>query len=209
MDHTELWKRIPGANIDQEALLSPGNVKIHYKDRDIEYISAIHSDREVHIEIQYRDGNQICWDTTNINVTFSMMWGIPLSLDCRHIFVPHSKGGVRCLCVEDGSIKWKTKSKAHFKHIMVNPTGSICCASGEHNIVVLDNTTGEELLNKRISMDNQFTVLGKDKILVEATSTKWYVLNSETLETIEIIRKKDSNSLRGQEMWKRIFQDWE
>ena len=92
---------------------------------------------------------------------------------------------------------------------MVNPTGSICCASGEHNIVVLDNTTGEELLNKRISMDNQFTVLGKDKILVEATSTKWYVLNSETLETIEIIRKKDSNSLRGQEMWKRIFQDWE
>lgn len=208
MEHTDLWKRIPGANIDEEALLSPGNVKIRYRDRAIRYISATHLDEEVTIEVQYSSGKKLFWSTTNIDVTFSMLWGIPLSFDCMYIFAPQVNGGVRCLSVKDGSIKWKTKSKAHFKQIMVNTTGSICCASGEHEIVVLDSTTGVERGKKRISVNNQFTVLGKDKILVEATSTKWYVLNSETLETIEIINKKDLNSHKGQEIWKRIFKDW-
>lgn len=208
MEHTDLWKRIPGANIDEDALLSPGNVKIRYRDREIRYISATHLDEEVTIEVQYSSGKKLFWSTTNIDVTFSMLWGIPLSFDCMYIFAPQVNGGVQCLSVKDGSIKWKTKSKAYFKQIMVNTTGSICCASGAHDIVVLDSTTGVEKAKKRISENNQFTVLGKDKILVEATSTKWYVLNSETLDTIEIINKKDLNSHKGQKIWKRIFKDW-
>ena len=208
MEHTGLWKRIPGANIDEEALLSQGNVKIRYRDREIQYISATNIGQEVNIEVQYSSGKRIFWSTTCVDVAFSMLWGIPLSFDCMYIFAPQVNGGVRCLSVEDGSIKWKTKSKAHFKQIMVNTTGSICCASGEHDIVVLDSTTGFEMANKRIGVNNHFTVLGKDRLLVEATSTKWYMLNSETLEIIEIINKKDLNSHKGQEMWKRIFQNW-
>ena len=209
MEHTDLWKRIAGANIDEEALLSPGNVKIRYRDRAIRYISATNLDQEVNIEVQYSNGKRLFWNTTSVDVTFSMLWGIPLSFDCMYIFAPQANGGVWCLSVEDGSIKWKTKSKSHFKQIMVNTTDSICCASGEHDIVVLDSTTGVEGVKKRIGMNNHFTVLGKDRLLVEATSTKWYVLNSETLETLEIINKKDLNSQKGQEIWKRIFQDWE
>lgn len=208
MEQADSWKRIPGANIDEEVLLSPGNVKIRYKGRAIQYISATNSDQKVNIEVQYSSGKRIFWSTSNVDITSCMLWGIPLSFDCMYLFAPQINGGVWCLSVEDGSIQWKSKSKAHVKQIMVNTTGSICCASGEHNIVVLDNTTGTELVSKRIGMNNHFTVLGKARLLVEATSTKWYVLHSETLEIIEMISKKDLNSPKGQEMWKRIFQDW-
>lgn len=209
MEHTNSWKRIPGTNMDEEALLSPGKVIIRYRDREIQYISATHSDRKVDIDVQYRCGKRLSWSTANVDVTFSMLWGIPLSFDCKYIFAPQVNGGVQCLSVEDGSIKWKSKSRAQFKQILVNTSGSICCASGEHNIIVLDSATGVERTSKRISANNHFTVLGKEKILVEATSTKWYVLNSETLDIVETISKKDLNSRYGQEIWKRIYKEWE
>jgi len=208
MEHTDSWKRIPGANIDEEALLKPGNVKIRYRDRAIQYITAKQTDQNVDIEVQFCNGKSLFWSTANVDVTFSMLWGIPLSFDCKYIFAPQVNGGVWCLSVENGSVKWKSKSRANFKQIMVNTTGSICCASGEHNIVVLDIATGVEKAKRRISVNNHFTVLGKHKLLVEATSAKWYVLDSETLDIIEIISKKDLNSYRGQEIWKRIFEDW-
>lgn len=208
MEHAGLWKRIPGANIDEEVQHSPGNVVIHYRDREIQYISATQSDQRVNIEVRYRCGKRLSWCTNNVDVTFSMLWGIPLSFDCRYIFVPQVNGGVWCLSVEDGSVKWKTKSKAHFKQIMVNPAGSICCASGTNNIVVLDISTGAETTSKRIARNNQFKVLGKDRILVDATAANWIVMNSETLKTIEVLNKKDLNAQKGQEIWKRIFRDW-
>ena len=209
MEHREAWKRIPGANIDEEALLDSGSVKIRYKDRAIRCISALDGGEKVNIEVQYSNGNRLFWSTTNINVTFSMLWGIPLSYDCMHIFAPQVNGGVCCISVEDGSIMWKTKSRAHFKQIMVNKTGSICCASGEHDIVVLNSVTGAEIVKKRISVNNHFTVLGNSSVLVEATSTTWNILNSETLETIEILKKNELNSSNGREIWKRVFREWE
>lgn len=208
MEHTNDWKRLSCANIDESALLSPGKAIIRYKDREIRYISATHSDQKVVIEVQYRNGKRVSWNTTQVVVVHCMMWGIPLSFDCKYIFVPLRNGGVRCLSVEDGSIVWKSKSRAHFKQIMVNTTGSICCASGENHIVVLDGTTGAEKTSKRISTNNNFSVIGKERILIEATSTKWYILHSETLNIIEEISKKDLNSLNGREIWKRVYKEW-
>lgn len=208
IEHTDLWKRIPGANIDEEVLLSPGKVKIRYQGREIYCISAENSEESVNVEVQYCTGERISWRTTRIDITSSMLWGIPLSFDCMHLFAPQVGGGVCCLLVKDGSICWKTKSRAHFKQIMVNPVASLCCACGEHDIVVLDIETGAEISKKRISLNNHFTVLGTNRILVEATSTKWCVLNSESLETIEVISKKDLNTHQGQEIWRRIFKDW-
>lgn len=216
--------------MDEKRLLAPRKAKISYGNREIRYITAtapyqelkmeveyrngirhvkvITPDLPVKIEVEYRNGTCLCWDTRHINVAFCMMWGIPLSLDCRYIFAPQEHGGLWCLSVEDGSVQWKTKSRAQFKHILVNAAGSICCAVSEHDIVVLDSMTGTEQVRKKVSWINDFKVLGKDKILVEANARQWYILNSETLEILEIIHKKELNPENEQAIWKRVFQEW-
>ena len=212
MENRESWKRIPGGNIDSEALIKPRYVKIRYRGRAIQSITVLHEGEEEavesKVEIQYSNGKQISWYTTKVNVVYGMLWGIPLSFDCRYIYAPQSNGGVCCLSVEDGSVKWKSKSKATFMQILVNPNGSICCASGPHDVVILDGDTGIEKNKRYITKCNQFQVLGKDRILVEATSQKYYVFNSETLETIEVITKKELNTQNGREIWKRIYAEW-
>lgn len=230
MDHIDTWEQIPSANLDEQILLAPLKAKIRYGGRQIHFITAtdpgqplkiekeyrngiihpkvVEPDLPVKIEVEYRNGTSLSWNTTHINVTFCMMWGIPLSFDCRNIFAPQKHGGLWCLSVEDGTVKWKTKSRAQFKQVLVNVTGSLCCAASEHDIVILDGTTGTEQIKKRISWINDFAVLGTNRILVEANSKQWHILNSETLEVVEIIYKKELNLGDRLAEWEYLFQKY-
>lgn len=210
MEEKKSWERIVGANIDETILCSPQSTKVRYANREIAYITVFqHEDeRDVTVEVQYKSGLSVMWKTMYIDVALCMLWGIPLSLHCKQIYTPQVNGGVNCLSAEDGSLLWKTKSREHFKNIMVNTDETLCCAAGNNRIVVLDSASGNEICSRKVSIDNQFTVLGVNRILVEATALKWYVLDSQTLKIIEIIQKKDINSSQGQEIWKRIFCGW-
>lgn len=210
MDQDLDWKRVDGGNIDEQIICYPHTARVHYKNRDIRFIT-VQSDEQcdsVSVEIEYNNGNVDQWVSSQIDVVFCMMWGIPLSFDCKYIFVPQDKGGVCCLSAKDGALVWKTKSRELFKQILVNGNNTLCCASGNHRIVVLDSMTGNELSALRISNINQFSVLGKDRILVDATAKSWYVVHSETLEIMETIDKKMLNTLNGREIWKRIYCEW-
>lgn len=211
MGEKKSWERIAGANIDETILCSPQSAKVRYANREIAYITVFqHEDeRDVTVEVQYSSGFSAMWKTMYIDVAFCMLWGIPLSLDCKKIYTPQVNGRVYCLSASDGSPLWKTKSREHFKNILVNTDETLCCAAGNNRIVVLDGASGNEICSRKVSIDNQFTVLGDNRILVEATSSKWYVLDSQTLKIIETIQKKDLNSAQGQEIWKRIFNGWE
>lgn len=211
MGEKKSWERIAGANIDETILCNPQSAKVRYANREITYITVFqHEDeRDVTVEVQYSSGFSAMWKTMYIDVAFCMLWGIPLSLHCKQIYTPQVNGGVYCLSAGDGSLLWKTKSREHFKNIMVNTDETLCCAAGNNRIVVLDSVSGNEICSRKVSFDNQFTVLGDNKILVEATASKWYVLDSQTLKTIEMIQKKDINSAQEQEIWKRIFRGWD
>ncbi len=47
----------------------------------------------------------------------------------------------------------------------------------------------------------------EDMVLVEATAKSWYVVHSETLEIIEIIQRKEINSIHGRDIWKRVYSE--
>jgi len=228
-EDAEFWKRIPGANLDERFLDGVRKATISYLNRDIQYITVTapeqgltfvdeYRDGKRHVkvidpglpstvEVKYRNGACHSWSSTHIEVVHCKMWGIPLSFDCRYIFAPQENGGLWCLSVEDGTVKWKSKSRAQFKQILVNPTGSLCCAASQQDIVVLDSATGTEQLRKRITWINDFKVLEKDRILVNANARQWHILNSETLEVAEIIRKKDLDTNWMPTVWKRLFQE--
>lgn len=230
MECSDSWKKIPGANVDERCQPGQRNAKISYENREIRYITVTTPDQKLKIEdeyrngirhfkvtdlglpsiieVEYRNGTRLSWSSTYIDVVFSKMWGIPLSFDCQHIFAPQKGGGLWCLSAENGAVQWKTKSRAQFKQVLVNRIGSLCCAVSEHDIVILDSTTGTEQIKKRISWINDFAVLGTNKILVEANSKQWHILNSETLEVVEIIYKKELNLGDRLAEWEYLYQKY-
>mgnify|MGYP004508074093 FL=1 len=228
-EDAEFWERIPCANLDERVLVGIRKATVSYLKRDIQYITVTapeqgltfvdeYRDGKRHVkvidpglpstvEVKYRNGTCHAWSTTHIDVVHCKMWGIPLSFDCRYIFAPQKNGSLCCLSVEDGSVQWKTKSRAQFKQILVNPTGTLRCAASERDIVVLDSATGEEQLRKRITWINDFYVLEKDRILVEANARQWHILNSETLEVTEVILKKNLDTNWMPTIWERLFRE--
>lgn len=209
MEKEKSWERIAGANIDETILCSPQSAKVRYANREIAYITVMQHESDVTVEVQYKSGFSVMWKTRYIDVAFCMLWGIPLSLHCKQIYAPQVNGGVYCLSARDGSLLWKTRSREHFKNIMVNTDETLCCAAGNNRIAVLNGTSGNEICSRKVSIENQFTVLGVNRILVEATSSMWYVLDSRNLKIIEMLQKRDLNSAQGQKIWKRIFNGWE
>ena len=73
-------------------------------------------------------------------------------------------------------------------------------------LVYQDKKTAK-LLRKRITWINDFYVLEKDRILVEANARQWHILNSETLEVTEVILKKNLDTNWMPTIWERLFRE--
>lgn len=209
MIEQESVRRPIGANLGETIICSPNKAIIRYKGHAINIIQVSCKDGCADTEVQFffNSGRTLSWKTQSIEIAACMMWGIPLSRDDRFIYVPQEKGRLFCLSVDNGVLMWRTKSKEHFKNILVNPNGTLCCACGTGRIVVIDAVTGDELCTRKAT-NNQFTVLSNETILVEFAS-RWEIWDSTTLVTIESFSKKEMNSVHGRKIWVQIFKNWD
>lgn len=130
------------------------------------------------------------WSSRKLYLTGFIMYGIPISLDGSKLFAPQSNGGLICYELITGKILWKTKSKAEYSHIFVNPN-TICCAKSRNEIQLIDIETGEVIKSHKTPFDNRFEVLSDDYILNHTRSKWWEVLSPHTLETVQTIGDKE------------------
>lgn len=160
------------------------------------------------VTVRLRDGRSYTWRSPYFNSFFCQMYGIPLSQECDRIFIQHYRGGLFCLSVTDGSLLWRSKSRAVFNHNLVNEDGTLCIAMSERSVVLLDQAADQELKRVRLRSPNGFTILGKDRILVEVPRARWQILDSRAFQVLEEITRKQRDSAEGAAMWKRIFREW-
>lgn len=140
------------------------------------------------IQVKYASGEVFSWKTKWLS-SYTLQFGIAVSLDGKHVFAQTWENGLFCLNAHTGETVWRTKSRRGITSIFVNEDTVLCCQR-EHALQLRNIRTGEVISEKRPATAWGFTALDHQHIICQVTAKRWEILDAQTLETKESFSHK-------------------
>lgn len=135
--------------------------------------------------VTFFHGETYEWQEKYFDV-YGNQFGISVSMDGKLVFVQTHERGLRAYDSRTGALRWKTKSRHGITNIYVNDK-TVLCHQRERALQLLDIQTGAVLKEKRPATAWGFTVLARGYIICHTRSSKWEIIRTEDLETVETI----------------------
>lgn len=137
----------------------------------------------VTVTVTYRSGEQHCWETKYLEVSYIRQFGLAVTADGNCVFIQTWENGLYCLDARTGAKRWRTKSRRGVTNAFVGKDYILC---QQHNraLQLLDIQNGEVLSERRVTSWG-FTSLNHRYIACEARVARWEIIEAATLKTVQ------------------------
>lgn len=174
-----------------------GHLFVAYPDLSIRYLWVdFHQNK---VSVYFADGSVASWVNTFFDA-YITQFGVSVSMDGCCVFVQTWENGLYCFSAKTGEKIWHTKSKAAVEHLYVNEK-TICANRQSKKLQLIDQETGEVLLERKMTV-YEFFAVDFHRFMCRTTAKKWEVIDSATLETLDVFSADDREAVRR---WFSVF----